>query len=249
MKLNTWILFVALVFTAVSCTPARQVEYVTPMVMAPTATPSVKIFIDPGHGGKDEGAKSTSGPKSFEKSYNLQTALHLEKYLRDAGYETVVTRGDDTFVPLKIRSAFANGNQADLFVSVHYNASESPKAEGIEVYYFASGDKREQKSKMLAQSVFNRLLANTKSKGRGVKAGNLAVLRETKMPAILVEGGFMTNANELNKIKDPEYMKKVAQSIAQGVKDFLGNREEVKTVETKGPQGPKGPNLSNKYKL
>lgn len=235
MKLNTVVLFAALILTAVSCAPARRTTTTYPMKVEPmqipvsapvskpiVASPSVRIFIDPGHGGKDEGAKSTTGPKCFEKSFNLTTALHLERYLREAGYDTVVTRGDDTFVPLKIRSSFANCNRADLFVSVHYNASESPKAEGIEVYYFESGDQREQKSKKLAQLVMNRLVAGTKSKGRGVKAGNLAVLREAKMPAILVEGGFMTNANELNKIKDPEYMRKVAQSIAQGVKDYLG---------------------------
>jgi N-acetylmuramoyl-L-alanine amidase len=226
MKLHSWILFVVLVLTAVSCTPVRQNNLPSNVVVSPAKpAPVYRIFIDPGHGGKDDGAKSTSGPKCFEKSFNLQTALYLEKYLRDAGYDTVVTRGDDTFVPLKIRSSFANGNKADLFVSVHYNASESPKAEGLEVYYFASGDQREQKSKKLAQSVFNRLLTTTKSKGRGVKAGNLAVLRETKMPAILVEGGFMTNPNELNKIKDPEYMKKIALSISQGVKDYLGKRD------------------------
>lgn len=241
MKLNTVFLFAALILTAVSCAPARRTTTTTtttypskvqsipvsgpvsfPVSKPNVAAPSVRIFIDPGHGGKDEGAKSTTGPKCFEKSFNLTTALHLERYLREAGYDTVVTRGDDTFVPLKIRSSFANCNRADLFVSVHYNASESPKAEGLEVYYFESGDQREQKSKKLAQLVMNRLVAGTKSKGRGVKAGNLAVLREAKMPAILVEGGFMTNANELNKIKDPEYMRKVAQSIAQGVKDYLG---------------------------
>lgn len=223
MKLNTLVLFTALILTAASCTPARKTNhYPSKLESAPKAATPLKIFIDPGHGGKDEGAKSTSGPKCFEKSFNLTTALHLERYLRDAGFETVVTRGDDTFIPLKIRSSFANGNRADLFVSVHYNASESPKAEGIEVYYFASGDQREQKSKKLAQSVMNRLVSGTKSKGRGVKAGNLAVLRDANMPAILVEGGFMTNSNELNKIKDPEYMRKVAQSVAQGVKDYLG---------------------------
>lgn len=233
MKLNTIILYVVLAFTVFSCAPARRAPSGTSfptkiekVAIAPAPKQSIKIFIDPGHGGKDEGAKSTTGPRCYEKSFNLTTAIQLEKYLREYGYETVMSRGDDTFVPLRLRSAFANGNRANLFVSVHYNASESPKPEGIEVYYFESGDQREEKSKKLAQSVMNRLITGTKSKGRGVKAGNLAVIREAKMPAILVEGGFMTNANEMNKIKDPEYMRQVAQSIAQGVRDYLANEKK-----------------------
>ncbi len=224
MKLKTILLHVMLAFIAFGCAPARQQRMTFPERVEPVIVKKqpVKIFIDPGHGGKDEGAKSTSGPRCFEKSFNLTTSLQLEKFLKDAGYDTVLTRGDDTFIPLRIRSSFANGNRANLFVSVHYNASESPKAEGIEVYYFESGDQREVKSKKLAQAVMNRLMVNTKSKGRGVKAGNLAVLREANMPAILVEGGFMTNENELNKIRDPEYMKKIALSITQGINDYLG---------------------------
>jgi N-acetylmuramoyl-L-alanine amidase len=238
MKFNTVVLYLIIAFTAVSCGaprrnpslgytpqgyPVTRVEKVNYVTQAPQPMPSVKIFIDPGHGGKDEGAKSTTGPKCYEKSFNLTTAIHLEKYLRDYGYETVMTRGDDTFVPLRLRSAFANGNRANLFVSVHYNASENPKPEGLEVYYFESGDQREDKSKKLAQLVLARLVSGTRSKGRGVKAGNLAVIREANMPAILVEGGFMSNPAELSRIKDPEYMRQVAQSIAQGVRDYLAN--------------------------
>ncbi len=222
MNLKNIILHALIILFTASCSPGRHGTPLPPMkASTPTKTRSTKIFVDPGHGGKDDGAKSSSGQQCFEKSLNLTTAMNLERYLKDYGYETVLTRGDDTFVPLRLRSAFANGNRANLFVSVHYNASENPKAEGIEVYYYDSNDSRAAESKKLALLVMNRLGTNTKLKPRGVKHGNLAVIRDAKMPAILVEGGFMTNSTEIEKIKEPEHMRLIAQSIAQGINDYL----------------------------
>ena len=92
------------------------------------------IVIDAGHGGKDLGAKCPD-PHTEEKALNLQTALVLNQLLQRMGYQTILTRGEDFFVPLKLRADIANSNRATIFVSVHYNSAPSKQAEGVEVYF------------------------------------------------------------------------------------------------------------------
>lgn len=186
-----------------------------------------KIVIDAGHGGKDVGAQSPTTPKYLEKSLNLTTALLLNNTLKRMGYQTILTRGDDYFVPLDLRASLANSNRATLFVSVHYNAAKNKKAEGVEVYYYDSedGSERSEESRELAQTVLDSIIANTKCNSRGVKHGDLAVIRDTNMPAILVEGGFVTNKNDLSKLRNPSYLKTVARSIAIGINNYLNGME------------------------
>lgn len=186
------------------------------------------IIVDPGHGGEDEGTKSLSKPVYSEKSFNLITAKFLSSYLRQMGYQVMMTRIDDNFVSLKNRYEITNRENPRLFVSVHYNAAPSPDAYGIEVFYYRSEDNvgRTQESKKLAQLALNQIIASTQAKSRGVKHGDYAVIRETKVPAILVEGGFLSNDEELNKIKDPNYLKQVAWGIAQGINKYLSLKDE-----------------------
>lgn len=182
-----------------------------------------KIVIDAGHGGKDLGALSKSSPSYQEKTLNLTTALMLNTFLKKMGYQTILTRGEDFFVPLDLRAAIANSNDAALFVSVHYNSAPSVQAEGVEVFFYQSEEniKRSDASKALANNVLERVVASTECKSRGVKHGNFAVIRETSMPAILIEGGFVTNQNDLLKLKSPGYLKTLAGSIALGINDYL----------------------------
>lgn len=181
------------------------------------------IVIDPGHGGKDLGAEVVKKPTLTEKNLNLMTAKILEGYLRQMGYRTLLTRRDDLFVSLDKRSSFANTLGSDLFVSVHYNSAPSPKAEGIEVFYYRNDASKDRAiaSKELAENVLEHVIASTGAKSRGVKHGNLAVVRKTTMPAVLVEGGFLTNDKELAKIRDPAYIKSLAWGIAQGIQAYL----------------------------
>lgn len=184
------------------------------------------IVIDAGHGGKDLGAEVSKKPVLKEKNLNLMTAKLLESYLRQMGFRTLMTRRDDAFVSLDKRASLANSSQSDLFVSVHYNSAPSNKAEGIEIYYFKNDNNKErvQKSKGLGELILKNIIKETDAKSRGVKHGNLAVVRKTTMPAVLVEGGFLTNEQELAKIRDPSYIKTLAWGIAQGIRDFLQNR-------------------------
>lgn len=177
------------------------------------------IVVDAGHGGEDMGTRSLIPPKYQEKSLNLSTAFFLREYLQKMGYLVKMTRIDDTFVPLAKRSLIANNEECNLFVSVHYNAATSELADGIEVYYYKSDENkaRSLNSKKCADLVLNQLILKTGAKSRGVKHGNLSVIRETTMPAILVEGGFMTHKGEMEKIKDPGYIKQLAYGIALGI--------------------------------
>lgn len=188
----------------------------------------IVIMVDPGHGGDDFGTNPLGSAKYHEKYLNLSTSQLLKDYLNKMGYAVILTRTDDTFISLDQRSDMANQKKADLFVSVHYNSAPSTDANGIEVFYYHdnANPNRMKKSKALARAVIAKMIEQTQAKSRGIKQGNLAVIRETNMPAILIEGGFMTNTHEMEKIKKLSYQKSIAQGIAHGIHDYLVNLDK-----------------------
>lgn len=179
------------------------------------------IVIDPGHGGKHLGACSKR--HSFEeKQFTLPTARLLQKKLEKLGYRVSLTRNEDVFVSLSERAAIANRCKADLFISIHYNSAPGkPDVHGLEVFYFGYKDNRPHKARVLADDVLNGMLKETKAHSRGTKPARFVVLKETQMPSILVEGGFLTNEKERAKIKSKTYLEKVAEGIAQGVHHYV----------------------------
>lgn len=187
------------------------------------------IIVDAGHGGKDAGASSKKD-KYEEKTLTLETAQLISNYLEELGYKAILTRSHDVFVPLETRAEIANSTEADLFVSIHYNYSPSHEAEGIEVYYYKEEkhpqSSRITQSKELGQEVLKKIVKNTGAESRGVKQANFAVVRQTKMPAILIEAGFLSNPNEREKIKDKKYQQALAKGIASGVDQYLGARKK-----------------------
>ena len=191
-------------------------------------TSKVIIVLDAGHGGEDFGTHSLGKIKYQEKNLNLSTTLLVKKILEQYGYQVLMTRKTDTFISLENRAHFANTQNSKLFVSIHYNSAPSQDAEGLEVFYYRdeANKKRTTQSKLLAQAIHDRTIQNTHAKSRGVKIGNYSVIRETEMPAILIEGGFLTHTKEMEKIKDPRYMKNIALGIAQGIQDYL-KKEDV----------------------
>lgn len=186
------------------------------------------IIIDPGHGGEDRGTESPFKPSYQEKSLTLTTSRMVRDFLKQMGYQTQMTRDDDTFIPLKMRASMANEAKPALFVSVHYNSAPSKEANGIEIFYYKSETDKERTaaSKKLASTILSKVIERTQAKSRGVKAANFAVIRETDMPAILIEGGFLTNQEEMQKIKDPAYIKQLALGIAQGVDQYVQKGRE-----------------------
>jgi N-acetylmuramoyl-L-alanine amidase len=181
------------------------------------------IVIDPGHGGEDYGTYSIKSPKYQEKLLTLSSAMMLKRFLNQMGYKTSLTRKDDSFISLEDRAAIANNLKPTLFVSIHYNSAPSVEAEGVEIYYYKNDDSRRRvtKSKELAHDVLKRVLNATQAKSRGVKHGNFAVIRETEMPAILIEGGFLSHPDERSRIKNPTYLKQLAWGIALGIDDYV----------------------------
>ena len=177
------------------------------------------VILDAGHGGVDEGAKV----RSFqEKKVTLLTTLLTKKHLEELGYRVVLTRSRDHYISLPKRVSIANKTQASLFVSIHFNAARSVSAQGVEVFYCNSNEMwRSRASERLARCVLFRIIDQTDAISRGVKQGNLHVIRETQMPAILVEGGFITNQDERNKLKDRSYLDRIAVGIAKGVDQYL----------------------------
>jgi len=181
------------------------------------------IVIDPGHGGHNLGAHM-SNPFFEEKRFNLLTARLVGKYLAQLGYRVVMTRATDIFIPLPRRVEIANHSHGDLFVSIHYNSSRNPIPHGIEVFFSDSKGEpqRAQLSRKLAASVLSRLIHRTQAASRGVKkSNNLFVIRETQMPSILVEGGFISNAQERSFLKDPRYIEKIARGIVEGIDHYF----------------------------
>ena len=169
------------------------------------------IVIDAGHGGKDPGAYY------IEKNLTLQTAKQLQTLLKKAGAKVVMTRSTDTYLTLSQRVTISHNNKADAFVSLHYNASSSSSAKGIETFYWATN----VNEKTLAQYVQGEVVKQTGLSNRGVKTGNFHVIRENKKPAILVELGFLSNTTERNKVSTETYQYKSAIGIYKGLEKYF----------------------------
>ncbi len=203
--------------------PLMQQEAAKSQMKPPLLVHNFLIIIDPGHGGHDIGTQSISKPRYQEKSLNLVTAKFVRDFLQHMGYQVIMTRDEDKFISLEKRAKMANDHEPTIFVSIHYNSAPIAEAQGIEVFFYQSKEDKERviKSKRLAYAVLKNIVAETKAKSRGVKAGNFLVIRETTMPAILVEGGFVTNEAELQHLKDPVYLKRLAWGIVRGIEEYL----------------------------
>ncbi|MBM7562323.1 N-acetylmuramoyl-L-alanine amidase [Fusibacter tunisiensis] len=174
------------------------------------------VVIDAGHGGRDPGAV---GSLVYEKDVNLKTAIMLQSSLEQLGFKVYMTRSKDEYVNLYDRAGMANGLGADIFVSIHANAHTKSATNGVEVLYASDAMSA---GKGLATEIQNELIKSLGAVNRGiVKRPNLVVLRETAMPAVLVELGFLTNAAEQQKLMDDTYLKRAADAIARGLVDFL----------------------------
>lgn len=180
------------------------------------------IVIDPGHGGHNLGAHM-SNPYCEEKRFTLLTARLISKYLTQLGYRVVMTRAADTFVSLSRRVEIANHSHGDLFVSVHFNSSRNPIPHGVEVFFSDTKENHQQVqlSRKLATSVLSRIIRRTQAASRGVKKADFQVIRETQMPSILVEGGFISNAQERSFLKDPRYIEKIARGVVEGIDHYF----------------------------
>jgi N-acetylmuramoyl-L-alanine amidase len=211
---------------------------VRPLLFPPRFTDAKRITticLDPGHGGKD------TGNHTFwhsEKTYTLALALELRDQLQKAGFNVILTRNKDMFVELPDRPALANRRGADLFVSLHFNATPTGKneVEGPQTYCITpvgasstdaqgegansgvtAANRCEDKSLLLAYQVQKSLVRNLGANDRGVRRARYWVLRDATMPAILIEGGYMTHPVESKKIYNAAYRRQMAQAVVIGI--------------------------------
>jgi len=198
------------------------------------------IVLDPGHGGYDKGAASSFGN---EKDFALDVARKLRPMLQAKGFKVVMTRENDVFIPLEVRARIANQTKDSIFVSIHFNATGSnPAATGFEIFSLTprgapstnddslalhfvnmqAGSAMEAQSFELAAVVYHSMCGHFLQEfDRGIKRARFAVLRRTQIPAVLVEGGFLSESTgDAKRIADPEFRKQLADSICVGIEGY-----------------------------
>lgn len=195
-----------------------KIQVTTPKRTKPPAQTSdgKKIVLDPGHGGSDVGAIRED---ITEKSITLDVSNRVRDILEKKGYKVEMTRDTDKTVSLQERVAFSEEKQPDIFISIHVNSSEKPEITGIETHYYR------QESMSLAQTVHAALASNIKSKNRGLFKSKFYVINHTTAPAILVEIGFISNAEERAELVSEKRKQATAKAIAEGVENYFKEKK------------------------
>lgn len=196
------------------------------------------VVLDPGHGGHDKGQLSRYGP---EKEFALDVARRLRPLLQAKGLRVIMTRESDYFVPLEVRAKIANAARNSIFVSIHFNATnDNPNATGFEIFSFTPrgapstsdttltsssfnmqpGSEVDAQSMALSACIYHSLLGHIPEYDRGIKRARFAVLRLTKVPAVLIEGGFLTERGECKLIANKDWRGKLAAAIGVGIDNY-----------------------------
>ncbi|MBS4222542.1 N-acetylmuramoyl-L-alanine amidase [Lederbergia citrea] len=173
------------------------------------------IVIDPGHGGRDQGATGVKG--TLEKEVTLETARLLAQKLKASGAHVILTRNEDEYISLQNRKNLAVSNDADAFISLHYDSIQDKKITGHTSYYYYDYEKK------LADSVHQNISKAVKINDRGVRYGDYYVLREHQRPSILLELGYLSNPSEEGLIRTKRYQNTIATAIYKGLADYFDN--------------------------
>jgi len=204
------------------------------------------VVLDPGHGGYDKGQVSRYG---CEKDFALDVARKLRPLLQAKGVRVIMTREGDYFVPLEVRAKIANAARNSIFISIHFNATnDDPNATGFEIFSFTPrgapstsdtaltsssfnmqpGSEVDAQSMALSACIYHSLLGHIPEYDRGIKRARFAVLRLTKVPAVLIEGGFLTERGECRLIANKDWRAKLAAAIGVGIENYrtLGVRKQ-----------------------
>ncbi len=199
------------------------------------------VVIDPGHGGRDDGAR---GSGLVEKELTLDVALRLNRILQEKGVRTLMTRSDDSRVGLAARAAIANGVDDAIFVSIHFNQSSQASARGVETYFapekvpeekgwtwvgfFNRADPLEtDNGEELARYLQGVLVAGIDATDRGIRGRALYVVRHVRGPAVLIEGGFLSNPAEARLLAKSEYRERLASAVAAGLIQFQQSKRPI----------------------
>jgi N-acetylmuramoyl-L-alanine amidase len=208
--------------------------------------PFAVVVLDPGHGGQDSGAMCGD---VMEKDLTLDLAHRVDRLLDSQGIATLMTRLGDSYVSLADRAAFGNRVNDSIFISIHFNEDNKPVASGVETYYAAhqivSGstlaswvpffsrppsNSPKPESQSLASFIQEALVVRTHSVDRGIQAKQFFVIANVAAPAVLIEGGFITNKDELSKLASEDYRDQLAAAVADGIlrySDAVTQRESA----------------------
>lgn len=179
------------------------------------------IIVDAGHGGYNPGAVANG---SVEKDNNLAVALLLEQQLKEAGAKVVMTRRTDRAVAdktttlrseLQARVDIAERYDGDIFVSIHSNSNNDRNIHGAMTFYSTD------RSKKLAKTIQKNLIYRSKAQDKGIENAGFYVLRNTSMPSVLVEMGFVTNPQEAKRLSNAAYRQKIANGIYEGIEEYF----------------------------
>jgi N-acetylmuramoyl-L-alanine amidase len=232
--------------------PKSTAELRTPQpAVAPG--PFAVVILDPGHGGEDSGAMCAG---LLEKDLTLDVARRIDRLLDSEGIATLMTRLGDTYVSLADRAAFANRTRNCIFVSIHFNEDNKPVASGVETYYASHqvtpgsslaswlpflgrplSESPNPDSKRLAGSIQEALVARTRAIDRGTQPGQFFVIANVTSPAVLIEGGFLTNKEDISKLVSEDYRDQIAAAVADGIlhyRDATGQRKSTLAVTDSG---------------
>src|ERR1700747_1727112 len=214
-----------------------------------TPKPFTVVVLDPGHGGQDSGAMCGG---VMEKDLTLDVARRVDRLLDSEGGATLMTRFGGSQVSLAGRAAFGNRVKDIIFVSIHFNEDNKPVASGVETYYAAHqatststlaswlpffsrppSNSPKPESQSLAGFIQEALVARTRSVDRGTQAKQFFVIANVTSPAVLIEGGFITNKDELSKLATEDYRDQLAAAVADGIlryRDVLSQRNSALTA-------------------
>ena len=196
------------------------------------------VVLDPGHGGKDTGARS---PYEYEKNFALDVARRVRNELQKSGARVVLTRNSDSFVELADRAAVANRLKNSIFVSLHFNAADrNQAAKGFEIYCVTprgapstayeqirtrdmieeNGNEHDIHSFALANAIYHAMHGRMDLFDRGVKRARFAVIRLAGVPSVLIEGGFLTNSADARKVASKQWRDNYAAAISRGILEY-----------------------------
>ena len=199
--------------------------------------PFTVVVLDPGHGGQDSG---TTKSGRLEKDLTLDVAHRVERFLQAQGMATLLTRSDDSYVALADRAEVANAQPNCVFISIHFDSAK-PEATGVETYYAshqilwlpflqpASLESANAESQSLAGFIQEALVLRTQAVNRGTSPQQFFVIANVNHPAVLVEGGFLTNSDEMNKLGTEDYREEIAAAISDGLIRYREGLQQQRT--------------------
>jgi N-acetylmuramoyl-L-alanine amidase len=239
---RSWLCFPVIELNGKSLVSRTDVAKTIEPLVRPHRVPDVgkvqTVVLDPGHGGHDKGQVSRYGA---EKDFALDVARKLRPILQAKGLRVIMTREGDYFVPLEVRAKIANSARNSIFVSIHFNATnDDPNATGFEIFSFTPrgapstsdgtaaassvnvqpGSSVDAQSLALSACIYHSVLGHLREYDRGIKRARFAVLRLTKVPAVLIEGGFLTERGESKLISNKDWRAKLAGSIGIGIENY-----------------------------